>query len=54
MRQKIPKISQNITENCEYKTDNKKDYKRHLMTRKHINGTLPNAQKHITNIIGAS
>lgn len=48
--QNIPKY---YCENCEYKTDNKKDYKRHLMTRKHINGTLPNAQKHEC-ICGAS
>jgi hypothetical protein len=36
---KVPKY---ICESCEYKTSNKKDYNKHLLTQKHINGNDDN------------
>ena len=36
---KIPKIPKFFCEKCEYTTDNKKDYSKHLSTPKHQNGT---------------
>ena len=35
----IPKTARFFCQNCEYKTDNKKDYIKHLATLKHINLT---------------
>ena len=35
LSQNVPKISRFICEKCQYQTDNKKDYSKHILTRKH-------------------
>ena len=46
---KLPKKTQYNCDICDFKTSNKKDYGRHLLTRKHtmeLNGNCMETQKH--------
>ena len=50
MKQKNPKKSQTfLCDNCEYITDNKKDYNKHLLTLKHKNETTETKSQKINN-----
>ena len=38
-----------LCENCEYKTSNKKDFEKHILTRKHIDET--NLKQKVPNLV---